>query len=164
MFYPSSILAFDKIAIFKLNAVDGPFAGADPGFSVGGGANPPGESTNLWCYQKFPKNRMKLRKFWAVRGGLTCWGHPAHGSATDLTFWTMIILLESVSHDYIITSNDRLFGQSIICTDIFHIDTSSNACYHQAHWLIGIPYLSIITSNEWCWKSQPRDSSISHGS
>ena len=47
-------------------------AGADPGFPVGGGANPPGAPTydfaNFW-----EKNCMKMRKFWAVEGG----GGPA---------------------------------------------------------------------------------------
>ena len=38
----------------------------DPGFPVGGGANPPGEDPNI---QIFPKNCMKFRKFWSVRGG-----------------------------------------------------------------------------------------------
>ena len=45
------------------------YAGADPGFSVGGGANPPGGGPNLRFYQKFPKKScMKLRKFWAATG------------------------------------------------------------------------------------------------
>ena len=42
--------------------------GADPRFSVGGGANPPGESANIQICQVFPKNCMKLRKFWSVGG------------------------------------------------------------------------------------------------
>ena len=54
-----------------------------------------------------------------------------------------------------ITSNDRSFGCPIICTDIYSqwyfvhysVDTTNNSWYHQAHWLIGMPNLSIITSN-----------------
>ena len=45
-------------------------AGVDPRFPVGGGANPPGgvrQHTNL---ADFPKNCMKLRKFWSVGGGM----------------------------------------------------------------------------------------------
>ena len=45
-------------------------AGVDPRFPVGGGANPPGgvrQHTNL---PDFPKNCMKLRKFWSVGGGM----------------------------------------------------------------------------------------------
>ena len=43
-------------------------SGADPGFPVGGGANPPGGGANIWFCQIFWKNCMKLRKFWAVGG------------------------------------------------------------------------------------------------
>ena len=48
----------------------------------------------------------------------------------------------------LITSNDRLFGCLIICSDAIHypmlfIDTSDN----QVHWLIGTVYLSITISN-----------------
>ena len=43
-------------------------SGADPEFLVGGGANPPGGGANLRFCQKIPKNCMKLRTFWAVRG------------------------------------------------------------------------------------------------
>ena len=55
--------------------------GADPGFPVGGGANPSGgghQHTNL---PDFPKNYMKLRNFWSVvgRGAL---GAAPLGSAT----------------------------------------------------------------------------------
>ena len=46
-------------------------SGADSGFSVGGGDNPPGRGANLRFYQKCPKNRMKLRKF-----GVVGWGAP----------------------------------------------------------------------------------------
>ena len=42
--------------------------GADPGFHVGGGANPLGEAPT-YDYPNFAKNCMKLRKFWAVGGG-----------------------------------------------------------------------------------------------
>ena len=38
---------------------------ADPGFQVGGGANPPGQHTIL---PDFPQNCMKLKKIWTVGG------------------------------------------------------------------------------------------------
>ena len=41
--------------------------GADPGFPVGGGANPRGGHQHM-ILPNFLKNSMKLRKFWAVRG------------------------------------------------------------------------------------------------
>ena len=41
--------------------------GADPGFPVGGGANPPGGRQHM-ILPNFVKNCMKLRKFWAVGG------------------------------------------------------------------------------------------------
>ena len=41
--------------------------GADPGFPVGGGANPPGGRQHM-ILPNIPKNCMKLRKFWAVEG------------------------------------------------------------------------------------------------
>ena len=40
---------------------DTTYSGADPGFPVGGGAN-------LRFCQNFPKNCMKLQKFWVVGG------------------------------------------------------------------------------------------------
>ena len=42
--------------------------GTDTGFPVGGGTNPPGGRQHM-ILPKFPKNCMKLRKFWAVGGG-----------------------------------------------------------------------------------------------
>ena len=47
-------------------------AGADPGFPVGGGANPRGGGRQHMILPNFVKNYMKLRKFWAVGG----WGVP----------------------------------------------------------------------------------------
>ena len=44
-------------------------AGADPGFPVGGGADPQGSGRQHTILSNFPKNCMKLRKFWAVGGG-----------------------------------------------------------------------------------------------
>ena len=41
---------------------------ADPGFTVGGGANPPGGG-NLRICQNFSKKCMKLQTFWAIGGG-----------------------------------------------------------------------------------------------
>ena len=55
-------------------------AGADPGFAVGWGANPPGRGANLQFWQNFPKNSMKLRKFWTVGGRAP--GAPPLRSAT----------------------------------------------------------------------------------
>ena len=39
---------------------------ADLGFSVGGGANPPGRGRQHMILPNFVTNCMKLRKFWAV--------------------------------------------------------------------------------------------------
>ena len=41
--------------------------GADPGFPIGGDANPPGEHQHM-ILRNFAKKCMKLRKFWAVGG------------------------------------------------------------------------------------------------
>ena len=49
----------------------GTTAGADPGFPVGGGADPGGGQRlrrQHMILSKFPKNCMKSRKFWAVAG------------------------------------------------------------------------------------------------
>ena len=43
-------------------------SGADPGFPVGGGVNPPGGHQHT-ILPNFPKNCMKLRNFWATGGG-----------------------------------------------------------------------------------------------
>ena len=43
-------------------------SGVDPGFPVGGGANPLREGCQHTILPNFPKNCMKLRKFWAVEG------------------------------------------------------------------------------------------------
>ena len=40
----------------------------DPGFSVGGGANPPGRGRKPMTLANFPKNCMKLINFWPVGG------------------------------------------------------------------------------------------------
>ena len=42
-------------------------SGADPGFPVGGGANPRGGRQHT-ILPNFPKNCMKLRKVWSVGG------------------------------------------------------------------------------------------------
>ena len=39
-----------------------------PGFPVGGGANPPEGGRQHTNFPDFPKNCMKLRKFWSVGG------------------------------------------------------------------------------------------------
>ena len=49
--------------------------------------------------------------------------------------------------------NDRQFGCQVSSTDIFHnailfIDIFNNAWYKQAQWLIEMPYLAIIASND----------------
>ena len=41
-------------------------AGADPGFTVGGGANPQGGGRQHTNLPDFPKNGMKWRKFWSI--------------------------------------------------------------------------------------------------
>ena len=63
--------------------------GAYPGFPVGGGANPPrGEGHQHMILPKFPKNCMKLRKFWALGEGDGAGGSPfrsatvSHGSGS----------------------------------------------------------------------------------
>ena len=52
---------------------------ANPGFSVGGGANPPGVRQHT-ILPNVPKNFMKLRKFWAVG-----WGDPTRGNPISVT-------------------------------------------------------------------------------
>ena len=49
-------------------------AGADPGFPVGGGTNPPGGAPTYdfaMILPNFAKNCMKMRTFWAVGGEST---------------------------------------------------------------------------------------------
>ena len=53
------------VSVHKYNVII-PRSRADPGFPVGGGANPPEGGANLQFCHNFPKNCMKLRKFWAV--------------------------------------------------------------------------------------------------
>ena len=52
----------------------------------------------------------------------------------------------------IITSNTllavQLSAQTFIHNIILFIDTSNNAWYNEAHWLIGTQYLLIIASND----------------
>ena len=53
---------------YSLFTITQPWTGADPGFSVGGGANPPGRG----CRQKFPKISEKLHEIEKIldrRGG-----------------------------------------------------------------------------------------------
>ena len=45
-------------------------SGADPGFSLGGGANPLGGGANLRFYQKFPKNLHEIEKILDWGGAL----------------------------------------------------------------------------------------------
>ena len=51
---------------------EGANAGADPGFPVGGGADPLGGCQHM-ILSNFPKNCMKSRKFWAVEGACAGW-------------------------------------------------------------------------------------------
>ena len=62
--------------------------GADTGFSVGGGANPPGgrQHTNL---SDFPENCMKLRKFWSV-GGAPPW---IRHCTDNMQLWCISLIL-----------------------------------------------------------------------
>ena len=53
--------------------------GVDPGFPIGGGANPPGGAPT-YNFAKFCKNCMKLRNFWAV-GGHTPGAPPKSATA-----------------------------------------------------------------------------------
>ena len=59
-------------------------------------------------------------------------------------------------------------SQTFIHNAILFVDTSDNVWYHQGHWLIGTPYLLIITNNEcsscmvmylrcclWTWRHYP---------
>ena len=59
------------------------YSGADPGFLVGGGANPPGGGAPTYNFANFAKNCMKLRTFWAVEGGGARRGRRPK-SATDI--------------------------------------------------------------------------------
>ena len=62
-------------------------------------------------------------------------------------FWTTYKYLSSN-----ITSNDRPFGCPIItelCSQCYFVHWHLQQCLiHQAHWLLGTPYLSIIVSND----------------
>ena len=49
-------------------------SGADPGLSVGGGADLPGEGRQHTNLPDFPKNCMKSRKFWSEETGGECAG------------------------------------------------------------------------------------------
>ena len=65
----------------------------DPGFPVGGGTNHPGrgrgrQHTSL---PEFPKNCMKLRKFWSVEGA-----PPPLGSATVLYYSILLKITVSL--------------------------------------------------------------------
>ena len=60
MFSPVSVILFGgKVSM----------SGADPGFPVEEGANPPGEGRQHTNLPDFPKNCMKLRNFWLVEEG-----------------------------------------------------------------------------------------------
>ena len=57
------VFTISEIVVVLLNK-----AGADPGFPVGGGANPPGCGRQHTILPNYLENCMKLRKFWPVGG------------------------------------------------------------------------------------------------
>ena len=59
--------------------------GADPGFPVGGGANPLGGRQHT-ILPNFPKNCMKLRKFWWSVGGALAGGAPLRSATVQWYF------------------------------------------------------------------------------
>ena len=71
-FYTSSFFALNENWKGHLKSV------ADPGFPLGGGANPPG-GANIWFGQIFPKKLHEIERIW-TRGGVRA-SHP-HGSVT----------------------------------------------------------------------------------
>ena len=75
-------LLFQRVLPFgEINqAIHITFAGADPGFPVGGGANPPGGRQHM-ILPNFAKNCMKLRKFWAVGGARAGCAPPKSATA-----------------------------------------------------------------------------------
>ena len=69
-------------------------AGVDPGFSVGGSANPPGRGCQPMILPNFPKNCMKLRKFWTMGG--RAGGAPLR-SDTDMQKLNYVIIMQFVT-------------------------------------------------------------------
>ena len=49
-------------------------------------------------------------------------------------------------HQFVEISAVQLSAQTFIRSAILFINTSNNAWHNQAHWLIGMPYLSTISS------------------
>ena len=49
------------------------YTGEDPGFPVGGGADPPSGGRQHTILSNFPKNCMKSRKFWTIGEGARHW-------------------------------------------------------------------------------------------
>ena len=64
-------------------------ARADPGFPVGGGADPLGGTCQHTILSNFPKNCMKSRKFWAVRGGARRVRPPKSATEKQLLMYTL---------------------------------------------------------------------------
>ena len=60
--FTANIIDFKLYSAFNLV-----LSGPDPGFPIGGGANPPGGRQHM-ILSNFAKNCMKLRKFWAMGG------------------------------------------------------------------------------------------------
>ena len=52
----------------QLQSNSRPCPGADLGFPIGGGADPPGGGRQHTILSNFPENCMKSRKFWALGG------------------------------------------------------------------------------------------------
>ena len=73
-----------RTKIFKVS-------GADPGFPVGGGANPLGGRQHM-ILPNFAKNCMKLRKFWAVGGGGARRGAPPLNPPLGIDFLHLMFI------------------------------------------------------------------------
>ena len=59
---------------------------ADPGFPRGGGANPKGGGRQPIIWPIFPKNCMKMKKFWA-RGGGASLAPPLRSSTANVKYF-----------------------------------------------------------------------------
>ena len=80
-------------------------SGADPGFLIGGGTNPPGGGTNIQICQIFPKKCMKLRKFWSVGGHML--GAPPLDQPSFVIFFCNITLVNNFLISEICLKNEK---------------------------------------------------------
>ena len=89
--------------------------GADPGFPVGGGANPRGGGGRQhMILLNFAKNCMKLRIFWTVGGG----GGGAHPkSATGIVHFTFVSNFSLSPFGAVVSSRQ-------VCDNISHLANS----------------------------------------